>query len=72
MIFPDIAIAFHGGGTLVPLDPGQIYASDKLADGSDPLGWNLPAVDGCHVLLGRLFDVRGRMLAAGGDRPQAV
>src|SRR2546426_111543 len=65
MISQNTAIPFDGGGPLGPLDPGKISASNNLADGSDPLGWILPAVDGCHVLLGRLFDVRGRMLAAG-------
>ena len=50
----------------------KAFASDKLADSCDPLGWNLPAVDGCHVLLGRVCDISRRMLAAGRDLAQAM
>src|SRR5579864_4653252 len=72
MIFPDVVIAFRGALALVFLYPRQINTLDKIADGHNARGWNLPAVDSRHMFGGCVSDISGRLSAASGDRAEAV
>jgi hypothetical protein len=70
MVFPNITIAFGCARSFVLVNPSEIYAIEKITNRGDPLCWNFPAVDSCHVFSGRVFDVGGRMLPAGCDWAQ--